>query len=174
MAKSKLKAPKKCVQSFTFCGYPIKPGDIYGIDKIGPYVTRPIMYKNCMAFKRPTVYNGVTMWIDRKASRETSETVRYILAHFTMLPPPITTAHGKAAAAKARAERDAKTHAAWHAEQNSVIQKRGMKFKARTRGNCKEYHDATRAVYGDTVEMNGRSVTVTDRIGFYLDGGTIR
>lgn len=170
----KLKAPRQCVQSFNFHGCLVKPGDLYGVDKIGPYVTRPIMYHGYMAFKRPQKYGDTVMWIERRASKKTSETVRYILQHIKVTPPPCTTKAWKEATKQVAAERAEKTHAAWRGEQASVIQKRGMKFKARQHGNCAEYRNATRAVYGDDVEINGRQVPVTDKIGFYLDGGTIR
>ena len=179
MAKTAAKAPqlkatRKCVQAFNFHGCLVRPGDLYGVDKVGPYVTRPIMYHGNMAFKRPVKYGDTIIWQERRASLKTSETVDWIFRHFVMAPPPCTTKAGKEAARKAAADRAEKTHAAWRGEQSSIIQKRGLKFKARNHGNCAEYRAATRAVYGDDVEINGHKVPVTDKIGFYLDGGTIR
>ena len=55
--------------------------------------------------------------------------------------------------------------------QAGVIRKNHFKFKSRQHGNCHEYRLATLLAYGDKVEINGRRVAVTDKIGLYLDGG---
>lgn len=168
----KFRAPRECVQLMYWQGTQVNPGEVYGVDEKGPYVTDKTMYKGFMSFRRPSVINPL-FWSTCKEPKS-AETVHRILARWVSMPPVKTSALEKARAEEIRKARQNSAAAIWRGEQASVIQKRGMKFKARQHGNCAEYRNATRAVYGDDVEINGRQVPVTDKIGFYLDGGTIR
>ena len=162
-----------CKEPTPWHGYNLQKGDIYGVDQIGPYITRPIMLNGSMAFKRPHVYNGVTLWETRRADEQTTPHVKMIQQRFKVQIPPALTKQGRAERRKLSADRAAKTHVIWRDAQASVIRKNHFRFKSRIHGNCKEYRDATLLAYGDTAEINGRCVPVTDKIGFYLDGGTI-
>lgn len=167
-----MRAPRECVQLMYWQGTQVKPGEVYGVDEKGPYVTDKTMYNGFMLFRRPSVNNPL-FWSACK-EQKSAETVRQILGRWVSMPPVKVSALEKARAEEVRKVRQNSAAAIWRGEQTSVIRKRGMKFKSRQHGNCAEYRLATIEQYGATVEMNGRRVTVTDKVGFYLDGGTIR
>lgn len=171
--KPKMRAPRVCKEPTIWHGVSLKPGEIFGVDRNGPYITRPIMYNNCMAFRRPYKYGDLVVWETRRASAKTSEHIEIIKQRFTLSLPPLATQAGQILCRVKMEKRENTARSLWHDEQTSVIRKNHFRFKSRIHGNCKEYRDATLLTYGDTAEVNGRFVPVTDKIGFYLDGGMI-
>ena len=53
VAGYKMKSPRQCTSPTPWHGYNLQAGDIYGVDRVGPYVARPHMYKGQMIFMRP-------------------------------------------------------------------------------------------------------------------------
>lgn len=173
VAGYKMKSPRQCTSPTPWHGYNLQAGDIYGVDRVGPYVARPHMYKGQMIFMRPCRGQNESFWVPFRATAETSEHVAQILKQFPMTPPEhATKAYRQALATYRAAKMKALAPRFFAAQmQAGVIRKTHLKFKARQHGNCHEYRLATLLAYGDKVEINGRRVAVTDKIGLYLDGG---
>ena len=63
VAGYKMKSPRQCTSPTPWHGYNLQAGDIYGIDRVGPYVARPHMYKGQMIFMRPCRGQNESFWV---------------------------------------------------------------------------------------------------------------
>ena len=80
-----MRAPRECVKLMYWQGTQVKPGEVYGVDEKGPYVTDKTMYKGFMSFRRPSVDNPL-FWSACKEPKS-AETVRQILSRWVSVPP---------------------------------------------------------------------------------------
>ena len=161
--------PRRCTVPTVWHGYHLRPGEIFGQDELGYYVTTNERTKGVMIFKRPNpCRNGLAncQWLEVITLQEDSCAVAMIeklygfVGHESAPVTFVRHVNGKQKIVTNENVHDNGPDLRYH-----KCGHYGKKVRM-----AQEYLERSRAVYGDVIEMNGVKHEMSPRYSNYMDG----